>query len=597
MKIIFATVHLEPSTRAIPLAAACLKALIKGHDVQLANLYMDQSSDEIAESLKQENPDIIGFPVYLWNRELVIASAQKMKSQNPGLIILAGGPEVTAAPESFLSDSGVDYAMQGEGEEVIASLIDALAKGENPENLPGVWSARSNPERAAYCRDFNALPSPILSESLDLSQNSGLLWELSRGCPFACDFCFESKGSKVVRTLDPERIRQELQIIGESGIEQVFVLDPTFNVNKKRVLEILSLIGEFAPETYFYFEIRSEFLDDETVAAFSEIPCTLQIGLQSSNPETLKLVNRKLETRAFREKMALLSEYQISFGLDLIYGLPGDSLESYRNSLDYALSLEPNHLDLFPLSVLPGTVLYDQAESLGLHALPRDPYRVTGSETFSGDDLRKAASLSALADQLYNQGKGISWFNSVCRDLNLSGADLVEKWGAFRKQVAEESLFPGRIQAFLDEIYTDREAFRVRRDLLNYLEVLEILENLEETAITPSEGVNLTEDSQICLYEGVLIRDFALEPALIPQSVYADLDEVFPFLEKESASWIFWTREWEMCFEKLLPETADILKALETMRSISELKKEFPQRETLMDFLTEGILEGYLQEF
>ncbi len=594
MKILFATVHLEPSTRAIPLAAACLKSMITGHDVLLADHFLDQTAEEIADSLAETQPDLIGFPVYLWNRELVIQVARLLKSLNPHLILLAGGPEVTAAPESFLVDSGVDYAMQGEGEEVIAPLVDALAGRGNPDGLPGIWSAHSRPERAAFCRDFNSLPSPILSGALDLNKNTGLLWELSRGCPFACDFCFESKGSRIVRTLDPERIREELQIIGDAGIEQVFVLDPTFNVNKTRVLEILNLISELAPDTYFYFEIRSEFLDDETAEAFSQIPCTLQIGLQSSNPEALKLVNRKFDSLAFREKMALLSEYQISFGLDLIYGLPGDTLDSYRMSLDYALSLEPNHLDLFPLSVLPGTVLYDQADSLGLHALCRDPYRVTGTDSFSADDLGKAEILSALADQLYNEGKGISWFNAVCGDLDLSGSELVEKWGLFRNPDTQNPLFPDEIQSFLATLYSDRDAYRARRDLLNYLAVLEILENRNDTGTTPAEGIVLTDESVISRYEGALIRDFALQPSLIPQSVYADMDEILPFLDQEDAPWIFWTRDWEICFEKLPADSADLLTALTSARTVSELKKEFPLRENLVDLLTEGILEGYL---
>ena len=598
MKVIFATVHLEPSTRAIPLAAACLKAVITGHDVEMADYFLDQSAEAITESLLDMEPEIVGFPVYLWNRKLVIAVIEELRRRNPDLILIAGGPEVTAAPDRFLADSVADYAMQGEGEEVISPFIDALAAKEPVSGFPGIWTGREKPLRIAYCEDFNALASPILSGALDLSENTGLLWELSRGCPFACDFCFESKGSKKVRTLDLERIRQELEVIGNSGIQQVFVLDPTFNVSKKRVLQVLSLIKELAPQTYFYFEIRSEFLDDETAAAFSEIPCTLQIGLQSSNPETLKLVNRSLDPEAFRKKIALLSEYNISFGLDLIYGLPGDSFESYRTSLDYALSLEPNHLDLFPLSVLPGTVLYDNAVTLGLNFLQNDPYKILWNGSFSEEDIKRAESLSVLADQLYNSGKGISWFSAVCGDLNISRVDLVEKWGEFLQETdGDRLLSSGDIQIFLQNIYPEQDIYRSRRDLISYLEILDFLEEQEETTVTPEEGIYLTDASEVALAEGSLIRTFALNPVFIPQSVYMDGEDIRQLLEDEDSPWMFWTRDWEISFEKLDRDLFSVLPELKQPCKILELRKKFPDMENLEDLLTEGILEGYLQLF
>ena len=598
MKIIMATIHLESSTRAVPLAAACLKAMVENHEVLLENYYLEQSVQSIGSSLLAQDPEVVGFPVYLWNRTLVIDVIAYLKQDNPALIVLAGGPEVTAAPGRFLENSGADVAMQGEGEMMIRPLLDALSKGDPVPETDGLWTRNYKPSRAAFCPDFNSLVSPLLSGALDLSANQGLLWELSRGCPFACDFCFESKGAKKVRSLSLDRIEQELALIRDAGIEQVFVLDPTFNTDKKRVLAILDLIREYTPNTYYYFEIRSEFLDDETAEAFSTILCTLQSGLQSWNPDVLINVNRRFDPEEFRRKMDLLSCNQVSFGLDLIYGLPGESYTGFRDSLNYALSLEPNHLDLFPLSVLPGTVLYDKGEQLGLHHLPEDPYRVTYTDSMTVEDLAKAAELAEGADELYNAGKAVSWFTRICRDMEAEPAGIMDDWIRFRhgKEIYLENLTE-KILLFLEELYKNRKMereYQVIRDLIHFLSIQEFIEEQAVTSETPEEGILLEDSLRICLHPTVRIETFSLSPGLFPEVLEEQTSGIVPFQSSLEMSWIFWSRDWELFFEELNQEEKELLDILQDPVSIGHLRSGKKDRDRVDQFLLESLLEGYV---
>ena len=143
------------------------------------------------------------------------------------------------------------------------------------------------------------------------------------------------------------------------------------------------LIRQKAPNTFFHFECRAELLNPELVAAFSRISCSLQIGLQSARPEVLKLVARSINRKEFAGKIALLNNAGIIFGFDLIYGLPGDNLAGFKESIDYALSLYPNSLEIFRLSVLPGTTLFDQRQELGLVSPTEPPYLVESTPQFS----------------------------------------------------------------------------------------------------------------------------------------------------------------------------------------------------------------------
>ncbi len=594
-----ATVHLEPSTRAIPLAGACLKAMIIDHDVDLLNCFMHQSPEEIGESILSSTPAVVGFTVYLWNRNLTIQAIKYLKEKNPEITIMAGGPEITADPESFLFSSFCDIAMEGEGEATIADILDRLDKKLNLSGLPGVWTRDIKAGNAAFCADFNSLPSPILTGSLDLSGNPGLLWELSRGCPFACDFCFESKGTGSTRAISLERVEAELELIRDYGIEQVFVLDPTFNSHKKRVLFILELIRKYTPYTYYYFEARSEFLDEETARAFASIPCTLQIGLQSSSLPVLKNVNRTLDKEDFREKMEILSRYGVSYGLDLIYGLPGDSLKSFKESLDYALSLEPNHLDIFPLAVLPGTVLFDKAERLGLEFRKEDPYTVLGSRELNAEDLEEAGKIARSVDELYNFGKAVSWFMRSCGELNSKPVELTEAWRKFRldREIPEEKL-QGEIIRFLEFLYLEAnlpDEFRVIRDVINLLQIQRELEELSETIESPSEGILLKEDTRIELDSSVKLERFAVPPYTLIQGMESDPSGIIHYLNKEDENWILFSRGWEICSEKLDDEQYDLVSRLRDPCRISDLRDSGMEEDCLKDFLLESILEGYVK--
>jgi hypothetical protein len=483
--------------------------------------------------------------------------------------------------------------MQGEGEVLINSVLDALSSSQPIPEIPGLWTPGFSPSFQGFCEDINKLESPILSGALDLRENEGLLWELSRGCPFACDFCFESKGSGKVRYFSLERVRKELEKIGKSGIRQVFILDPTFNVNKKRVMTILEWIRELTPETYYYFEIRTEFLDEESAFAFSSIPCTLQIGLQSSDPAVLKEINRDFDPDMFKEKVSLLGDAGVPFGLDLIYGLPGDSLEGFKNSLNYALSLEPNHLDLFPLSVLPGTALYDRRETLKMTCDPHDPYQVRKTENFSVDDIERARLLSEHCDSLYNKSRGISWFNRVCYDLNLNPVQILEEWSEFMKN--KDHSDKRRVLLFLKSLYRIHNSeglFPVISDLFNYLDLLEELEQLEGSN-PPDTHISINDETVLSLHSSVRFIDFNIPPDLILEGFPGGSAELMEVSGRYPA--LLWVRNHGVCMDILDTEERNILLSLKKkVQKISDLR-ESQSLSDLNEFLMNGILEGYIQ--
>jgi radical SAM superfamily enzyme YgiQ (UPF0313 family) len=429
------SIHIKDSTQSVPLAAASLKAqldsvaaLSRSLDVSFHDYYVDNSADFIAEDICKNIPDLIGFSTYLWNRHIVLETCRIIKAKFPAVLLFAGGAEATALPLVLLDCAPFDFVIKGEGEIVLTEAMKRLVSGDTLEDIPGVFlkGAKTNPEKDQQpVMDLNALPSPYLTGAIDPRRYCGLLWELSRGCPFKCAFCFESRGVAGVRQISLDRIRKELELFEEKKVTQIFVLDPTFNSDIKRAKNILRMILKTTPLIHFTFEIRAEFIDSEIAALFAEVHCSLQIGLQNSNRKVLANVNRTIDTNKFAKKIALLNSAGAIFGLDLIYGLPGDTLDGFKQSLNYALSLQPNHLDIFPLAVIPGTALYDNADSFLLNSLKDAPYTLISSPGFSESALAQAESLKNACEIFYNRGGAAGWMFMALETLDINPSEFL----------------------------------------------------------------------------------------------------------------------------------------------------------------------------
>jgi hypothetical protein len=425
MDLVLVAIHLEVGPRAVPLGPAMLASALRSHgpdvSVRILDLYLDQTPQACADRILEEAPRWVGFSMYLWNRNLTLAVARVLRARRPDLVILAGGSEATADFDGVMADPSVDLVLPGEGEDLIVEAVTRLLRGE----APGVIQAALRPAPVA---DLGAFTGPYLDGTLEPADYPGQLWELSRGCPFKCDFCFESRGGSGIRRVPMERVEAELRLFEARGVSQIFVLDPTFNFDRARAKAVLRLIAGTAPAIHFFFEIRSEFVDRELAGLFASVRCTLQIGLQSAHDEVLKNISRRIDPDAFESRILLLHRAGATYGFDLIYGLPGDDLQGFRQSLDFALGLAPNHLDIFRLAVLPGTRLFETAAGFGLAHQPENPYLVTGSPTFPPEDLAQADRIARACDVFYNEGKAVPWFAIVLGALELDASDLFSRF-------------------------------------------------------------------------------------------------------------------------------------------------------------------------
>ena len=448
MRIVIASLHVRRSAQAVALAAGCLAAALPEdlrRQTLLVDLFPEMTTEEMAGRILASDPTLVAVPLYVWNLEAAAALVALLREQRPQLKLVAGGPEAGVAPRAVLSDLGFDAAVQGEGEQILPQLVqeflndsDSAPAGVHRRTQAGIVAGPPAP-----LPDLNTLVSPWLSGVLTPSPGGGVLWEIARGCPFACDFCFDSRGSNRIRTLPWVRLEAELELFVRSRVEQIWILDSTFNYPPERGKKLLRLLSAKAPHIHFHLEAKADFLDRESARLLSGLSCSVQIGLQSAHPQVLKNIHRSLDPEDFRNKINLLAAEGVTFGLDLIYGLPGDNLDGFGESLDFALNLRPNHLDIFPLAVLPGTVLHRERERLGLRAQQAPPYEVMETPDFAPADLLKARLLAAAADIFYNRGRAVGFYAPLHRGAQISALKMLEKflaWLQNEKKLATEQI-------------------------------------------------------------------------------------------------------------------------------------------------------------
>jgi hypothetical protein len=383
----------------IPLASACLHVIAAQQRIDaelLPNHLMSYGSDQIIlQFLLDAKPDLVGMSCYQWNVERSLYLARQLKHTLPDCIIVLGGPEITPDNQFLLQHRDFDIGVVGEGEEVWRCLLESLPK---IPDVPGLLIPKENRQwhftgNNIHPPPLKHWPSPFLSGVLD-AHVKGVLWlETVRGCVYHCAYCCYPKQSPGIRTIPMERILMEVRRAWTQGLKEIVFLDPCFTrrPHLEALLDGLASINQ-DHRLSFHAECNVEGIDSSIAekmnrAGFTEI----EVGLQSIKKSTLRRIHRNFHPERFRKGVRSLQNCGIEVMVDIIAGLPGDTLFDICRSLDWVLENEVyDSLMLYPLSLMPSTELRQRATELGLGAMPHPPYLLTRGPKLTAVEMRKA---------------------------------------------------------------------------------------------------------------------------------------------------------------------------------------------------------------
>ena len=360
-------------------------------------LSVNDNLNSILKNIIDTKPDIVCIGVYIWNVDIIYNLCALLKDLLPNLIISLGGPEVSYNFNYVLNThSYIDSILVLESELNIIYLIkDYLL---NNQVVNKTYEIPIKPS------DIPSISNKLVLECV----NKPIYFETSRGCPYRCSYC-TSCIDKTVRYRDLEVVFKELDILLEKNVKQIRFLDRTFNSNKERAIIIWKYLLNNRKDTTFHFEICVNLLDDNTLEFLKTIPKDIfrfEIGIQSTNIDTLKAINRFNVFDKDKEIiLKLVDMNNIFIHSDLIIGLPYESLEIFKNSFNDLYNLKTNEMQLGFLKFLKGTHIYNDKEKYGYIYNTTPPYEVISNNYISFNDICFLKQLEEVFELLYNSNK------------------------------------------------------------------------------------------------------------------------------------------------------------------------------------------------
>ena len=458
MRTILSTLHSKfiHNSLALPCLAAycgedCGEFLIREFTVH-------EPRESILSQILAEDPDVVAFSVYLWNRRETLDLVDALCVARPELRIILGGPEVSfEGEEIFTRHPGITALIRGEGEEPLRALLSAWQQEQEPGEVTRtvlrVGEELNTGPDSPPLKELDRVPSPFRSGLVDMARGF-VYYETSRGCPFHCSFCLSARDN-LLRSYSMERIKSDLLLLMQKGVAKIKLVDRTFNFDASRAREIFSFILEHNRSTHFHFEIAGHLLDEATLELLEKVPEEMfqfEIGVQSTLESTLDAIGRKVNMKKLEENIrSLRKSNRIHMHLDLVAGLPGDNYNSFLKSIDRVATLAPHHLQIEPVKLLPGSPLRDQAEELKIRFDPNPPYTILVSPEFSYAELQQLQEISRLLDLTYNSGH----FSSFIRELSDATGSFAMglEWLAGEWRKRELFRFPLNRQSLFQNLY------------------------------------------------------------------------------------------------------------------------------------------------
>jgi|GEM_PF-5976731 len=360
-------------------------------------------------------PDLVAFSSYSWNQQLFVHLADSIRSWFPDALLVLGGLGPFGHEEAFLrKHSEFDAVVFGEGERPMADILEQISGGNTAlEGVKGVVRragdeiVTESPAEPIVCLDD--IPSPVIAGCYEgVSPGSLVMLQTTRGCPMRCAFCLMPELDFVKRrAFSVDYVKAEIDWCIDHDLSIMFA-DAIFHVDVERTNTLLEhILRRDRGRITAAFEIFVEILDESTMELMGELNRRgildhCQIGLQSIEPATQKYVRRPFRFKRFDEKLdKLQAETENATAIDLIYGLPGDTYETFKSGVDYVFEKQPLAMLLNHCQVISGTQQEREVERFEIRYEKNTGF-VLSNETWSSGDLRRGSRFATLAQLLYS---------------------------------------------------------------------------------------------------------------------------------------------------------------------------------------------------
>ncbi|MDC0456424.1 radical SAM protein [Alphaproteobacteria bacterium] len=424
----------------LPYSTACLESFVTSQTddfIFLPHIYKRMPISKIVSLL--DEADIIGFSTYVWNAEISLEVARRIKKKNPNKLIVFGGPQVPDQPKDFLkANSFIDVVVHNEGEKTFYNLLKIYPK-KDWDHLTGISYLKGEDGihksmPTPRMRDLEELPSPFFNGFFDKlirdnpSEKWIGLWESNRGCPFQCTFCdWGSATASKVTKFEETRLFKEIDWFAKNKIEYIFVCDANFGIQKRDV-QLAEYVAETREKTGYPHGFSVQNTKNATERAYLTQKILADAGLnkgvalsmQSLDQDTLKNIKRdNISLDTYLELARRFTRDKVETYSDLILGLPGETYESFCKGVDLLVkSGQHNRIQFNNLSILPNAEMGnpDYLKKHGMKIIKSDIINIHGSKEILDDDVKEVQDLviatKALSQKNWAKTRSYAWMAS-----------------------------------------------------------------------------------------------------------------------------------------------------------------------------------------
>ncbi len=429
---------------------------------QISQYTINDPYYQLLQRIAGSKADYLFFSALIWNSDLIERLIEDLLQINQEFRFVVGGPQAEVIGVKF-SDCPRLTIFIGDIEAAAADFFDHLQRGELHDSYQASF-LKSAAKQLRY---------PYNEEDFSLHlQNRAVYYESSRGCPFFCSYCLSSAETGVFHK-DIDQVLSELDDLLSHRPETVRFVDRTFNDNPARALSVWRFLRDRDGETLFHFEIAPDRFSEEMFVLLETVRPGLfqfEIGIQSTNPETLKAIRRPIDSVAAGEVIRRLRRMEnIHLHADLILGLPFETPETLRKSINDIVAMQPHYIQMGLLKILPQTEIKRQADSWQYRYGSRPPYPVFANHWLDEQTLRSFYWLGECLEHCYNNRYFPSlWHYLVSKNEDMATffSSLAQRFfdqGYFWKAATQETL----CRLLLEET-GGRQDFELIRELICY---------------------------------------------------------------------------------------------------------------------------------
>jgi len=362
-------------------------------NVWIQEFVISQPIWKIASEILNNKPDILGISVYIWNRGQSFELIERLKKQDPSIRVVIGGPEV-----SFDMTSTDQYTViAGEGEKKWIEFLEHFHKKTIP-------SDEKLKDWESYGENLPELTPAYIKEDLSQLKNRIVYLETSRGCPYLCSFCLSAL-DKTVRFFDDHTIHQQINLLIKGGVTKIKFVDRTFNLKPLHMKELMSWLSKF-DGVAFHFEVVGDLLTKDLLDFLETVPKGMfqfELGVQTTDQSSQEKIKRKQNNqKLFSAIERLISSNLIHIHCDLIFGLPGETIDDILNSFEEVCMLLPHELQLGFLKFLPGAPIKKIIDDYGYEYQSTPPYEFILNNNLSASQLNYLKKFEDIFDIFYN---------------------------------------------------------------------------------------------------------------------------------------------------------------------------------------------------